>query len=152
MRPHRAATRSHQLAIVLRSHHDPQPLVTFQTSSHRGCRTACEVIAIPLPCINHQPPIMTLFLVTAEEYLGLITSPHKVTSIHRSRHAFLPPHKYFGVYHAITNLYPSWHALIITKHLSSNAPSPGYRPQPPTGHRPQVAAGVPAKSSLPSVG
>ena len=60
--------------------------------------------------------------------------------------------KYFGLYHALTNLYPSWHALIITKHLSHNAPSPGCCPQPPIGHRPQVAAGLLASSNLPPLG
>ena len=49
-------------------------------------------------------------------------------------------------YHALTTLYPSRHALIITKHLSYNAPSPGCCPQLPTGHRPQVTAGLLANS------
>ena len=111
-----------------------------------------EVIATPLPCIDHQPSIMKLFLVTAGEYLGLITSPHKVTSIHLSRHALFSLRKYFGLYYALTNLYPSRHALIITKHLGYNAPSPSCCPQPPTGHRPQVAAGLLANSYLPSLG
>ena len=105
-----------------------------------------EVIATPLACIDNQPPI------TAWEYLGLITSPHMVTLIHRSRHALFPLHILFGLYHALTILYPSRHALLITKHLSYNAPSPGFCPQPPTGHRPQVTAGLLANSNLPSLG
>ena len=78
---------------------------------------------------------MTLFLVTAGEYLGFITSPYKVTSIHRSRHALFPSYKYFGLYHALTYLYPSRHALIITKHLKN------YRVRP---HRAAVRSLQPA--------
>ena len=75
-----------------------------------------------------------------------------VTLIHRSRHALFLLHTYFGPYHALANLYPSRHALIITKHLSDNAPSPGCCQQLPTGYRPQVAAGLLANSNLPSIG
>ena len=60
---------------------------------------------------------MTLFLVTALEYLGLITSPHIVTSIHRSRRALFPLHNFSDYITPLTNLYPSRHALIITRHL-----------------------------------
>ena len=84
-------------------------------------------------------------------YLGLITSPHKATSRHRSRHALFRSHKYFELYHALTNLYPSRHALIFAKHISYSAPSPGCCPQPTTGHRPQVAASFLAISILPSL-
>ena len=75
-----------------------------------------------------------------------------VTSIHRSRHALFPLHKYFGLFRALSNLYRSRHALIITKHLRYNALSPGCCPQPPTGHRPQAAAGLLANSNLLSLG
>ena len=104
-----------------------------------------DVIATPLLCIDLQPPI------TAWEYIGLITSPHMVTSINRSRHALFPLHKNFGLFRALTNLYRPRHALIITKHLSCNELSPGCCPQPPTGHRPQVAAGLHANSNLRSL-
>ena len=61
-------------------------------------------------------------------------------------------YKNISVYHALTNLYPSRHALIITKHLSYSTPSPGCCPQPTTGHRPRVEAGLLANSNTPSLG
>ena len=138
--------RSHQPAIDLRSQHVLLPMDTRPLAAIAVVSRPYEVIATPLACIDHQPPI------TAWEYLGLITSLHMVTLIHRSRHALFPLHIFGGLYHALTNLYPSRHALLITKHLSYNAPSPGFCPQPPTGHRPQVTAGLLANSNLPSLG
>ena len=110
-----------------------------------------EVIALHYLAyiINHH--YQTCFLATAGEYIGLITSSHKITSIHRSRYDLFPLHKYFGLYHALTNLYPSRYALIIKKHLRYNTPSPGCCPQPTTGHRPRVAAGPLANSNTPSL-
>ena len=75
-----------------------------------------------------------------------------VALLHRSRHALFPLHKYFGLYHVLTNLYPSRRALIITKHLSYNAPSPGCCPQLPTGPQPQVTAILLANNNMRSLG
>ena len=108
-----------------------------------------EVIATPLPCIDHQPPIT---IHVSKYRQGISRANHKVTSIHRSRYALSPLHKYFGLYHALTNLYPSRHALGMTKHSNYNAPLPGYCPHLPIGHRPQVAAGLLANSNTPALG
>ena len=92
---------------------------------------------------------MTIFLVTAWEYLGLTTSSNIVTSIHQSRLDLFLLHNYFGLYHALTNIYPSRLAIIITRHLSYTARC---CPQPPIGHRPQVAASLLSNSNLPTLG
>ena len=90
-------------------------------------------------------------------------SPHQVTSEYISTNVLTRPRrdpgpgvpsshltKYFGLYHALTNLYPSRHALTITiLHISYNGLSPACCPQPSTGYRPQVAAGLHAISNLP---
>ena len=110
--------RSHQPAIDLKSQHVPlqmgtRPLAAIIAVVSRPYKV---IVILQLPCIDHQRNI------TAWGYLGLITSPHMVTLIHRSRHALFPLHKYFGLYYTLTNLYPSRHALSITKHEAMMRP------------------------------
>ena len=172
--PHRAATRNHQPVIVLRSHHVPLPLVTRLLITVRGYLrliTSPHGVRRCISRANHKSPhglrsqTMCPHKVISEYISGLSqkSSPDhigvylgQITNVlTRSRRdtgpGVLSSHltKYFGLYHALTNLYPSRHALTITIHVSYNALSPVCCPQPATGYRPQVAAGLHAISNLP---
>ena len=126
---------SHQSAIDLRSQHVPLPMVTRLPSSHRGCLTTvgpnCHTTTLHRsPTTHYRVGIFPLTWSLRYTGLGMLSSHYPNIS------------GYFAPSPAFTH---SRHALIITKHLSCNELSPGCCSHPPTGHRPQVAAGLLAK-------